>query len=65
MTPKELTAEEKLATLNLSENTLFGSGYDFFNKILERYKDTVALDIGANMGGYTEMFLENGFKEIH
>jgi len=65
MTPKELTAAEKLATLNLSENTLFGTGYDFFNQIIDRYKNTVALDIGANLGGYTEMFLEKGFKEIH
>ena len=40
MNPKELTAEEKRYTLNLSENGLFGSGYDFFNKIMDRYKNT-------------------------
>jgi len=65
MNPKELTAEEKLSTLNLSKNVLFGSGYDFFNKMMNRYKDTVCIDIGANDGGYTQMFLDNGFKEIH
>jgi len=65
MNPKELTAEEKLSTLNLSKNVLFGSGYDFFNKMMNRYKDTVCIDIGANDGGYTQMFLDKGFKGIH